>query len=141
MDRQRRMRLWSLVVEHARGQPVTIDHVCAAVIVAARVDGAAVTVVVAPRLRENLCASDPIASEVEELALTLGEGPAVEALESGPVLVADLAEPDCGTRWPMFAPAAMRSRCPCGIRAAAAGRRDPARRAGPVPGRARRPGP
>lgn len=113
MDRQRRMRLWSLVVEHSRGQPVTIDHVCAAVIVAARVDGAAVTVVVAPGLRETLCASDPIVSEVEELALTLGEGPVVEALDSGPVLVADLAVPDCGTRWPMYTPAAMRA----GVRA------------------------
>jgi GAF domain-containing protein len=113
MDVQRRMRLWSLVVEQSRGRPVTIEHVCAVVVAAAGVDGVAVTVAVAASPRETLCASDPVVSEVEELALMLGEGPSVEAMESGPVLVADLAAPDCGLRWPMYTPAAMQA----GVRA------------------------
>jgi ANTAR domain len=54
-----------------------------------------------------LYASDPIVSQVEELTMTLGEGPGFEALEGGPVLVADLATPACGSRWPIYAAAAM----------------------------------
>ena len=49
----------------------------------------------------------PVAMEVEELTLTLGEGPGVDALTDGPVMVADLAAHDCQRRWPAFAPAAV----------------------------------
>lgn len=97
-----RQRLWGLVVERARGRPVTIANVCAVVIVAAGVDGVALTV--AASSRETLYASDPAVSEVEELTMTLGEGPGVDALE-GPVLVADLDTPDCRSRWPIYAAA------------------------------------
>jgi hypothetical protein len=105
MSKQRRMRLWALVVERSRGRPVTVEHVCAVVIVAAGVDGVALTVAASPR--ETLYASDPIVSEVEELTMTLGEGPGVEALEGGLVLVADLDMPECKSRWPIYAAAAV----------------------------------
>ncbi len=52
-------------------------------------------------------ATDRTASELEDLTLTLGEGPGVDATTGGPVLVADLTEPECRNRWPMFAPAAL----------------------------------
>jgi hypothetical protein len=50
---------------------------------------------------------------VEELTLTLGEGPGVDALTGGPALIADLIAADCLARWPVFAPAALHA----GVRA------------------------
>src|SRR5581483_684091 len=75
------------------------------------VDGASVTVVLPAALRETMCASDAVASALEELTLTLGEGPGIDAVEAGPVLVADLTSACCLTRWPMYAPAAV----DCGV--------------------------
>jgi hypothetical protein len=101
-----RLRLWSLVVTHAQGAPVTVGHVCAAAVAATGVEGAAVTVTLSEGLRETMYASDMVAADVEELTLTLGEGPGVDVRGGGAVLVADLAESDWQTRWPVFAPAA-----------------------------------
>ena len=106
MSVARRMRLWSLVVEHARGGPVGVEHVCAAVLSAAGVDSVAVAVALSASPRETMYASDRVAAEVEELTLTLGEGPGVDAFTGGPALVADLTASDCLARWPVFAPAA-----------------------------------
>jgi hypothetical protein len=113
MNADRRMRLWSLVVEHALGEQVTVEHVCAAAMSAAGVDHAAVAVALSASPRETMYASDRVAAEVEELTLTLGEGPGVDAFTSGLALVADLIAPDCLARWPVFAPAAMHA----GVRA------------------------
>jgi ANTAR domain/GAF domain len=107
------MRLWSLIVEQARGQPAMVEHACAAVISAARVDCAAVAVVLSASPRETLYASDRLASDMEELTLMLGEGPCVDAITGAPALVADLTAPHCLTRWPVFAPAAAQA----GVRA------------------------
>jgi hypothetical protein len=109
MNTDRRMRLWNLAVERARGGPVSVTHVCAVVIPAAGVDSAAVTVTLSATPRETLYASDRMASELEEITLTLGEGPCVDAFHGSPTLIADLTDPDCLTRWPMFAPAAARA--------------------------------
>jgi ANTAR domain-containing protein len=73
----------------------------------------AVTVTLPASPRETLHATDRIAAEMEELTLTLGEGPGVDALFGGPVLAADLIAPDCVARWPVFAPAAVHA----GVRA------------------------
>jgi len=113
MTIDRQMRLWSLVVDHAHGAPAAVEHVAAAVMWCAGVDGVAVTVVLAATPRETTYASDRVASQLEELTLTLGEGPGVDATTGGPVLVADLAAPQCLARWPAFAPAAMEA----GVRA------------------------
>jgi hypothetical protein len=43
---------------------------------------------------------------LEELTLTLGEGPGVDAFGGGPALAADLTASECLARWPVFAPAA-----------------------------------
>jgi len=63
--------------------------------------------------REAIYSSDEVVSELEELALTLGEGPCVDAFTGGPALVADLRFAECRTRWPAFAPAAVEA----GVRA------------------------
>ena len=107
MSTDRRLRLWELVVEHARGKPATVEDVCAVMVTTVGVDGAAVTVLLSAGARETLYASDPVASDLAELALTLGEGPSVEAGVGSPALVADLTAAESSTRWPMFAPAAL----------------------------------
>lgn len=103
----RRLRLWAVLVDAARGGAVAVDHVCAAAVSVAGVDSAAVAVVLDATPRELLYATDRTASELEDLTLTLGEGPCVDATAGGPVLVADLTVPECRNRWPVFAPAAV----------------------------------
>jgi hypothetical protein len=107
VNADRRARLWSQVVERAQGGPVAVDHVCATALPAAGVDGAAITVALGASPRETLHTTNEVAAELAELALTLGEGPGVDAVEGGLVLAADLTTSDCLTRWPMFAPAAV----------------------------------
>jgi GAF domain-containing protein len=106
MNASRRIRLWSMVVEHAHGRPVAVEDVCAVAIAAAGVDSAAVTVVLSATPRETIYASDQVAAELEEVTLTLGEGPGVDAFADGHALVADVTASECLARWPMFAPAA-----------------------------------
>jgi hypothetical protein len=106
VNADRRIRLWSLVVQHAGADPVALKHVCAAVISAANVDSAAITVAVSAAPSETVYVSNRFALVLEELALTMGEGPSVDALRGSMVLVADLAEAAWLSRWPMFTPAA-----------------------------------
>jgi GAF domain/ANTAR domain len=106
MSAERRLRLWSLVVAHAHLGPATLEHVAAAAIDATGVDSAAVAVTLRATPRETVYVSDPFASHLEELTLTVGEGPGVDAAHGGPVMVADLAGPESLSRWPVFAPAA-----------------------------------
>ncbi|MEV4536438.1 ANTAR domain-containing protein [Asanoa sp. NPDC049518] len=101
------MRLWGLLAEQAHGGPIAVDHVCHVVTASAGVDGAAVTVVLSASPRETVYATDEVAAELAELALTLGEGPGVDAVDGGPALAVDLTGPDSLFRWPMFAPAAI----------------------------------
>jgi hypothetical protein len=107
MTTERRIRLCRLIVEHAHGGPVTIEHLGAAALEAVGVDGAAVTVVLPASPHETMYASDLVTSNLEELARTLGEGPGVDALGGEPAFVADLTDQECRARWPMFAPAAL----------------------------------
>jgi hypothetical protein len=106
MSVDRRVRLWTAIVDDAAGKPVTVKHVCAAAISASGVDGATIVVTLVAQLRETIYVSDPTASDIEDLAETLGEGPGVDACENGPVLAADLASAESNSRWPAFAPAA-----------------------------------
>jgi hypothetical protein len=99
--------VWGLVVDQAHGDPVAVAHVGAAAISAAGVDGAAVSVMLSATPRETVYASDPTAAELEELTLTLGEGPGVDAVTGGPALAEDLNSARCAARWPAFAPAAV----------------------------------
>jgi ANTAR domain len=103
----RRSRLWQQVVEQANGEPISLGHVCTVISAKAGVNGVAVTVVLDAQ-RETVYASGAAASTLEELVLTLGEGPAVDAFADGgvPVLVADLSDRWSTSRWPVFVPAA-----------------------------------
>jgi hypothetical protein len=113
MDPDRRLRVWGLLVESAGGASVRVDDVCAVAIATAQIDTAAVTVKLRATPREMLHATDRVAAQLEELALTVGEGPCADALAGSLSLVGDLMAPECLVRWPAFAPEAVR----LGIRA------------------------
>lgn len=54
--------------------------------------------------RVSLCAVGPLARKGEELQISLGEGPCVQALSQGAqVLVDDLDDPAATRHWPVFA--------------------------------------
>jgi len=71
-----------------------------------RVDGVGVGLVTSTGNRSSLCATDEISSRIEDLQVSLGEGPCVEAwTHRAPVRAPDLAAA-AADRWPAFAPAA-----------------------------------
>ncbi|GHJ43471.1 GAF domain-containing protein [Catellatospora sp. TT07R-123] len=81
-------------------------RLCNAAVRALAARGAGVTVMARGGLRGMTAASDPAAEKLEELQVTLGEGPCREAFEGRrPVLVPDLAD-GAMARWPVYAPEA-----------------------------------
>ena len=110
MSGERVVRIWSQVAQQSQGAAISVAHVCAAAVAGVRVDGAGVTVMAGPTARETVHATDAVSNELEELQLTLGQGPCMDTVtEGGPVLVADLRSQGYLTRWPAFTPAALHS--------------------------------
>ncbi|MEU8080492.1 GAF and ANTAR domain-containing protein [Catellatospora citrea] len=104
------MRIWAQVGKQTQGAPATLAHICAAAVDGVHVDGAGVTIMVNPMVRDVVHTSDQVAAELEEWQLTYGQGPCVDAFASGgPVLALDLSSPESLTRWPVFTPAALDS--------------------------------
>jgi hypothetical protein len=104
-------RLWALVAEHAaaRGRRASVADACAVAVTAARVSGAGLTMRTRADSGRVICVTDRVSAEMEELQLTFGEGPCMDAYASrGPVLSHDLRGPQASQRWPAFAPAASR---------------------------------
>src|SRR5581483_2107232 len=102
------VRVWTRIAEQSLGDPVSPAHVCAAAVATIGVDGAGLTVVVGPTVRETVNATDAVATVLEDLQLTMGQGPCVDALaDGGPVLADDLRSPEYSARWPAFTPAAL----------------------------------
>jgi GAF domain-containing protein/ANTAR domain-containing protein len=67
--------------------------------------GAGISLVTESGNQGIICATDDVSSRIEDLQLTLGEGPCVDAVSSGaPVLVPDLGEAGdlVVERWPTF---------------------------------------
>jgi hypothetical protein len=103
-------RVWGMITAHvgALGVPVSVRCLCQAA--AARLPGSGVAVSVRSGriVSEVLCAIGPLSRELEELQLTVGEGPSLTVLAGGPsVLVGDLDSAEQQARWPLFAPAAV----------------------------------
>ena len=83
----------------ARGSTVALCRVCVQVL---PIDRAAIVLRSDADGLELLCASDDVASEIEAVQITVGEGPGVEAIKvGGPVSVADPSPTGFG-RWPAF---------------------------------------
>jgi len=101
-----------MVAEHAagRGRRAGVADACAVAVAAARVSGAGLTVMTPADSGRVLCVTDDISARVEELQLTFGEGPCMDAYTSGsPVLTPDLGSREAFRRWPAFAPAASKA--------------------------------
>ena len=90
-----------------------ISRLCVAAVRLLGVSGCGISFLVDGRVEGSAGVSDPAIAAVQELELELGEGPCVDAWESGePVGEADLADPLL-RRWPMFSRAAVQA----GVRA------------------------
>jgi len=100
-------RVWARIVAAREGDtPVSLAVLCRAAAGLLGVDGASVTAVGGPAVREPLSATDELSARLEELLLTTGEGPGAEDFAFGaPMLISDLAP--LTERWPGFAPAAV----------------------------------
>jgi len=103
--------LWAMVAEHAyeRGQGVGVADACAVAVKATRVSGAGLTMMTRGDSSRVVCVTDAVSAKVEELQLTYGEGPCMDAYATrSPVLFPDLGAVEATRRWPAFAPAASR---------------------------------
>jgi hypothetical protein len=84
----------------------SLKRLCLACVQHLSVSGAGVSVVSGAGARDIVFATDHVSAQIEELQVSLGEGPCIDAWSSRfPVLEPDLRHPLPG-RWPVFAPAA-----------------------------------
>ncbi|CAM4058042.1 GAF and ANTAR domain-containing protein [Nocardiopsis rhodophaea] len=113
MTTNRLSQLWALVAEHAwpQGASVSLEDICGVCAAEVPSDGVSLTANTSPQGRvERLCATTPLAREIEEIQATLGQGPGRAALSSdGPVLTPDLGDSTPRRRWPAFTPAAIQA--------------------------------
>lgn len=106
MSEARRDRLLTLL--HAGSTLPMPERLCRVCAEAIGVDGAGLSLMTDQLHRETIGASDDVAARIEELQLTLGEGPCIDAFTTGqPVLAPDLDERIAVTRWPGFTPGAV----------------------------------
>lgn len=102
VDRDDWARLLAGAPSERAAQPRRICDLCVSML---GVTGAGISLSTPEGNRGVVCATDDVAARIEELQVTLGEGPCVDAISTGgPILVPDLAEPDDVTvgRWPAF---------------------------------------
>jgi hypothetical protein len=82
--------------------------VCTAAVAALPVGGAGLSAMSRTTASHPLCSTDDISEQLEELQLTLGEGPCVDAFTHGSaVLTPDLLTSALQDRWTVFADAAL----------------------------------
>jgi hypothetical protein len=109
MAADRRRRLVELLANGADSEPSLLARICNLTVTEVGVSGAGVTLLSRPRdaARQHLAvASDALVVRLEELTLTVGEGPALRAAVSeAPVLVPNVAA--AVDRWPAFVPGAL----------------------------------
>ncbi len=105
-------RLWGMVRDHADalGVPVSVHSLCQTAVARLPVTGVAVSARGDRVACEVLCAIGPLSRELEELQLTVGEGPSLEVLAGGrSVLMGDLDSAQAQARWPLFTAAAVQA--------------------------------
>jgi hypothetical protein len=106
----RSARIQVLVAEQAalRGARVGVVDVCTAAVAALPVSGAGLSAMSRTAASHPVCSTDDISEQLEELQLTLGEGPCVDAfLHGSAVLTPDLLTGALQDRWAVFADAAL----------------------------------
>nr|WP_239155145.1 ANTAR domain-containing protein [Streptomyces sp. SID14446] len=91
-----------------RGAPAGVVDVCTAAVAALPVGGAGLSAMSRTTPSHPLCSTDAVSEQLEELQLTLGEGPCVDAfLQGSSVLTPDLLTVELQDRWAVFADAAL----------------------------------
>ena len=107
MAGERTARVWAWIAAAREGDaPVSLAALCRAAANWLAVDGASVTVVSGPGVREPLSATGELSARLEELLFTTGEGPGADDFMFGsPMLIPDLEL--VTERWPGFVPAAV----------------------------------
>jgi hypothetical protein len=83
-------------------QPQRITELCVEML---GVTGAGISMVTTSGNHGVVCATDEVSAKIEDLQLTLGEGPCIDSVRDGsPVLISDLAARGdfSGERWPAF---------------------------------------
>ena len=106
----RSSRIQALVARQAalRDARVGVVDVCTAAVATLPVDGAGLSAMFADTASHPLCSTDEISARLEELQLTLGEGPCVDAFAHGSaILTPDLLTSELQDCWPVFADAAL----------------------------------
>lgn len=108
MSTDRRRRILALLAADRDGLP-TLTRICALAVSELTVTGAGVVLIdragTIDAQQRLVRASDHVAARLEDLQLTVGEGPGLTAAATGgPVLVPDLAGE--ASRWPAFTPGA-----------------------------------
>ncbi|MEY9874446.1 hypothetical protein ABH931_003946 [Streptacidiphilus sp. MAP12-33] len=109
MPMNRAARIAILVAEEAgrRGATIAVVDVCTAAVAALPVGGAGLSAMSPTVASYPLCSTDDISEQLEELQLTLGEGPCMDAFtRQTSVSTADLRGGRAQVRWPVFASAA-----------------------------------
>lgn len=104
--RERLARLLAAASPERASQPLRICELCVDTL---PVTGAGIAMVTVAGHRGVVCATDAGSAKIEDLQLTLGEGPCIDAATSGrPVLLPDLDDADdvAVERWPAFMEAA-----------------------------------
>ena len=107
MAGERTTRVWAWIAAARQDDPpASLAALCRAAVGRLAVNGASVTAVSGPAVREPLSATDQLSARLEELLLTTGEGPGAEDFMFGsPMLIPDLEQ--VTERWPGFVPAAV----------------------------------
>jgi len=109
MTDSRTPALWGQVAAHAGadGRRVSVADVCAVAVSSAALDGAWLAAARGGDPDFLMSVTDLVGEQLNELQLTLGQGPCHDVLDSAaPVLAADLADEEYSRRWPAFTPAA-----------------------------------
>ncbi len=104
---ERAVRVWAWIAAAQDGEtPVPVAALCHAAALRLGVDGASVTAMSGPVMREPVCASNEVSARLEELQFTMGEGPGADDFRvESPMLIAELGS--LAARWPGFVSAAL----------------------------------
>jgi hypothetical protein len=103
-------RIWGTITARADalGLPVSLHVLCETAADRLPITGVAVAIRGRFVASELICVTDPLSRRLEELQLTIGEGPTLDVLAgSSAIQVEDLDAPEHQKRWPLFAPQAL----------------------------------
>lgn len=108
--RSRVNRIWGAITAHADALdvPISLRVLCETAVARLPVTGAVVAIQGGFVASEPICVTDPLSRRLEELQLTIGEGPTLDVLAgTSAILAEDLDALVYQVRWPLFAPQAI----------------------------------